>query len=305
MNSQGSKVKVYCSAACILSAVGFALYLLSYLVASDGTDYFISGHPLPGLANALSIAYLLWSASAFVLIPKDVLPTEDFMRGKPCIAATLPIIGSLGAGAIGLTYFGADELTALVSEKSKPDTTAICALLVALGVLLSVIYYALRAIGSKNVTSAYVFAGLGPIALLTGLCGLTYFEADHHMNAPVKIAMQLAFIATMVFLTAELRCSIDRAQPRRYLATACIALFANACALPGALPVLLDYQNAVHGTRILGFALLCLCNAIYIACRLLSFSKFCNPPAAPEQMQEKEQDDGSQQQNPMASQEDN
>ena len=305
MNTQGSKVKVYRSVALIASVFGFALYLLCYLLAGDGTDYFIASHPIPKLANALACAFVLWSASSLVLIPKDVLPTENFMQGKPCFAAVFPIIGTLSAGAVGMSYYGKDELSALLDGQVKLDTTAICAILVMLGVLLSIAYYLLRVINRAGTASASIFTGLGPVALLTGLCGLTYFESDHHMNAPAKIAMQLAFIATMIFLTAELRYTIDRAQPRRYLASASVALFANVCALPGAFPVLLDFQNAVHGTRILGLALLCLCNGVYIAYRLLSFSRYCTLPAVPEQTQGKEQDDGCQQQDSMASQENN
>ncbi len=305
MNSQGSKVKVFRSTALILSAIGFMLYLLSYLLAGDGTDYFIKGHPLPLLANALASVCVLWFASALVLIPKDTLPTENFMRKKPCIAAAFPIIGTLGAGSLGLTYFGPAELTALLAREKAFDATAICALLVALGVVLSVVYYVLRAINAPNTVNISVIMGLGPIALLTGLCGLTYFEPDHHMNAPAKIALQLAFIATMLFLISELRYMLNRAQPRRYLATACIALFANACALAGACPVLAAPTQAVHGTRVLGFALLCLCNGVYIAYRLLTFCNHCNIPAEPDQTQGKEQQDGCQQQDPMASQENN
>ncbi len=305
MDSQGSKVKVFRSTALILSAAGFALYLLSYLVGNDGSDYFITGHPIPLLANALAFVSVLWFASTLVLIPKDTLPADDFTRGKPCFAAAFPIIGTLGAGALGLTYFGPDEMSALLAHETKLDANGICATLVMLGTVLSVAYYVLRAINSSTLANASVVLGLGPVALLTGLCGLTYFEHDHHMNAPAKIALQLAFIATMLFLTAELRYTLDRAQPRRYLASACIALFANSCALAGAFPVLINPTGAVHGMRILGFSLLCLCNGIYIAFRLLSFSKFCNIPAEPEQTQEKEQQDGCQQQDSMASQENN
>ncbi len=305
MKSQGSKVKVYCSTALILSAVGIALYLLSYLTAGDGSDYFISGHPFPTLANILAFVSVMWFASALVLIPQNTLPTGQFMQGKPCIAAAFPIIGALGAGALIPAYFSPDDSAALLANEIKLDSTAICAALTALGVVLSVAYYLLHTINARNTTNVTVIMGLGPIALLTGLCGLTYFEMDHHMNAPAKVALQLAFIATMVFLTAELRSMLNRAQPRRYLASACVALFANTCALAGAAPVLINPAEAVHGTRILGFALLCLCNGIYIAYRLITFCKFCNSPNVPEQMQGKEQEDGCQQQDPMAAQENN
>ena len=304
MDFQGSKVKVYRSTALILSAVGFALYLLSYLAANDGTDYFITGHPFPMLANALALTSVIWFLTAFVLIPKNTLPTDNFMLGKPCPAAALPIIGSLGAGALSLAYFGPDEIAALLAHEKPIGTSAICAVMVALGVVLSIAYYTLRTVNARGAESISVIVGTGPIALMTGLCGLTYFEQDHHMNAPAKIALQLAFIATMVFLTAEMRLFLDKAQPRRYLASACIALFANVCTIPGAINVLTNPQNAVHGTRILGFSLLCLCNGIYIAYRLVTFCKHCTP-ATPEQLQEKERDDGSQQQDSMATQENN
>jgi hypothetical protein len=177
--------------------------------------------------------------------------------------------------------------------------------MVALGVVLSIAYYTLRTVNARGAESISVIVGTGPIALMTGLCGLTYFEQDHHMNAPAKIALQLAFIATMLYLTAELRYTLDRAQPRRFLASSCIAIFANACALAGALPAITDPAGTVHGTRILALALLCLCNGIYIAHRLVTFCKSCNLPDPTELTQEKEIQDGCQQQDPMATQEDN
>lgn len=305
MDTQGSKVKVFRSSALILSAIGFVLYLLCYLLAGDGTDYFVSGHPLPLLANAFCAASTIWFASALVLIPKNTLPTEDFSQGRPCPAAVFPIIGTLGAGALGLTYFGPDELAALLAHEKPLDATALCTALLALGTLLGVVYYVLRIINAPRTSNLAVVMGAGPVAMLTGLCGLTYFEQDHHMNAPAKIGLQLAFIATMLYLTAELRYLIDKTQPRRYLASASLALFANVCAAAGAVPVLANPTEAVHGTRILGFTLLCLCNAIYIASGLFRFTAFCNPRAIPEQTQEKEQQDGCQQQDSMASQENN
>ena len=295
----------------ILCALGFAAYLACYLAISDGSDYFPPDQLLPKVAAALSIASLLWFASALVLIPKNTLPTEDFTAGKPCIAAVFPIIGTLGAGAIGLTYFTPADLAAVLVRERPIDTGIICAAMLTIGVIGSIGYYALRTINSDKTTDTTAILGFGPIALLTGLCGLTYFETDHHMNAPAKLALQLAFVATMLFLTAELRCSLHRAQPRRYLTSACIALFANTCAITGAAPALLHPEQTVHSTRIIGFALLCLCNGIYVAYRLFSFSAFCNKPVitdtpttpdTPEQTQGKDdQEDGCEQQDPMAS----
>ncbi|MBO5756488.1 MAG: hypothetical protein J6S28_02205 [Clostridia bacterium] len=305
MNSQGSKIKVYCSTALILSATGLLLYCLSYLLAKDGSDYFVSGHPIPLLANALAIAAVIWFASALILIPKNTLGTKDFMQGKRCITAILPLLGTLNAGAMVISYFTPDDLVALLSRERPLDATALCSGLAVLGTVLSVAFYALRTANAPGLASVTVVMGIGPVAMLTGLCGLTYFEQDHHMNAPAKIALQLAFIATMLYLTAELRYTLDRAQPRRFLTSSCIAIFANACALAGALPAITDPAGTVHGTRILALALLCLCNGIYIAHRLVTFCKSCNLPDPTELTQEKEIQDGCQQQDPMATQEDN
>ena len=310
MQSQGSKVKIYRTGTLILCAVGFAAYLASYLIAGDGSDYFSSNQILPKIATGLSVAAILWFLSALVRIPKNTLPTEDFMRGKPCIAAAFPIIGTLGTGAIGMSYLDPTELAAILVRQRPIDTNAICTLLVAVGTLLSIGYYALRAINSPKTNNAAVVLGLGPVSLLTGLCGLTYFELDHHMNAPAKLGLQLAFVATMLYLTAELRYLLDRAQPRRYLSSACLALFANTCALAGAFPALLNPTQTVHGVRILAFALLCLCNGAYIAYRLFSFSAHCQAPVTPdvpaipkmpEQTGKDDQEDGCEQQDPMAS----
>ena len=308
MQPQGSKVKIYCKITLILCAVCFAAYLVSFLLIRSGSDYFPAGNPLPKAAGALAIASVLWFLSALVLIPKNALPGDLPKGQKPCLIAGAPIIGSLVAGTIGFTYISPADLAAVLVGDRPIDATFLCTVLVILGTLCSVCYYALQAVHSPNTANATVILGAGPIALMTGLCGLTYFEFDHHMNAPAKLAMQLACVATMLFLTAELRALLNRHQPRRYLATACTALFANACALTGAAPALLYPDQAVHSTRILGLALLCLCNGMYVAYRLFAFSAHCNTPAptdspnTPEQTQGKDdQEDGCEQQDPMAS----
>ena len=312
MNSQGSKVKVFCTTAFILSVVSAGMYVLCYLLAGDATEYFVQGHPLPLLANILSAISVLWFACACLFIPKASLPEDDFIvkTGKPFAAAVAPLIGIPAAGTITLTYFEPADLLGVLNKTRPLDATIICALLTLVGAVLSLIYYLLRMINAPRANSACVVLGIGPVALLTGLCGLTYFELDHHMNAPAKIGLQLAFIATMLYLVCELRWSLEKAQPRRYLTFACIALFANACASIPALAVSITNANTVHGMRIIGFALLCLCHCIYVGFRLIQFTRLCNPAPSPEipeitpdpeQTQGKDDQDGCQQQDSMAS----
>ncbi len=304
MQPQGSKVKIYCTVTLILCAVCFAAYLVSFLSISDGSDYFPTDMLLPKAVGSLAVTSVICFLSALVLIPKGALPTDLPAHKRPCIIAIFPIIGSLIAGAIGMTYLSPAEFAAVLTRQRPIDTNAICTALVLLGTVCSGCYYVLRIGNSAKNAGAAVVLGSGPIALMTGLCGLTYFESDHHMNAPAKLAFQLAFVATMLFLTAELRTLLDRAQPRRYLATACLALFANVCALAGAAPALLHPEQTMHSTRILGFALFCLCNGMYVAYRLFAFNAHCNAhaPITPEQTQGKDdQEDGCEQQDPMAS----
>lgn len=310
MNTQGSKVKVYSLTAFILSFAGAVAYLLCYLLASDGSDYFISGHPLPLLANALSIVSVVWFASALVLIPKGTLPESDFMIAtkKPAPVAAAPIIGTLAAAAISFTYYEPTDLIGVLLQQRAINTTTICALLTLIGAVLSIIHYLLRLANSSGSSSAVVVLGVGPIALMTGLCGLTYFELDHHMNTPAKIGLQIAWIATMLFLVSELRVTLNKAQPRRYLAVSCIALFANACASIPLFTTIPNIETVVHGARMMGFSLFCLCNCIYVSCRLIQFCRLCNttastPDAAPipEQSHGKDDQDGCQQQDSMAS----
>lgn len=310
MNSQGSKVKVFCTTAFVLSIAGVIAYALCYLLASDGSDYFVYGHPLPILANILSIVSLLWFLCALLLIPKKELPETDFMLAtkKPFILATAPIIGTVAAAAISFTYYEPADLIGILTQQRAIDTTVISAVLCAIGAVLSVIHYLLRMVNASKLSGATVVFGTGPIALMTGLCGLTYFEFDHHMNAPAKIGLQLAWIATMLFLTSELRVTLEKSQPRRYLASACIALFANACASIPAFTMLPNITNVTHGARIMGYALFCLSNCIYIAGRLVQFTRCCNAPLAspeqdpvPEQTHGKDEQDGCQQQDSMAS----
>lgn len=311
MHFQGSKVKVFSATAFVLSIVGAVSYLLSYLLATDGTDYFISGHPLPAISHILSIVSVLWFACALFLIPKGALPEADFIAGtkKPSFVSAAPIIGTLSAAAISFTYYEPADLLGVLTQQHALDTTVICAFLTLIGVILSAAYYLLRVVNSPRCNGTVVVLGLGPIALMTGLCGLTYFELDHHMNAPAKIGMQLAWIATMLYLISELRVTLGKAQPRRYLSVASITLYANACAC---VPFFTTLPNAdsIHSARIMGFALFCLCNCLYVGYRLIQFTSLCNAPAEPpapsddpipEQTNGKDDQDGCQQQDSMAS----
>ena len=274
---QSAKVKVYSVAASVLAVVGAALYVLCYLLAGDGSGYFVQGNYLPMLANALCIASVIFLASPLILIPKDILPEDDFMiaAGKPFAIAAAPLIGTLAAGAVCYTYYEPADLIAVLKQQRPIDVTIVCSALAVAGALLCGTYYVFRMINVSNLNSACVILGIGPMALMTGLCGLTYFELDHYMNVPSKIGFQLAWIATMLFLTAELRVTLDKAQPRRYLASAGLALFANACACAPAVYVLTHMTDSVHDTRTLGFALLCLGNCVYIGFRLFTFASFC------------------------------
>jgi len=311
MNSQVSKVKVFTATAFVLSIVGAVSYLLSYLLATDGTDYFISGHPIPLLSHILSIVSVLWFACPLLLIPKGALPEADFIAGtkKPSIISAAPIIGTLSAAAISFTYYEPADLLGVLTRQHALDTTVICVFLTLIGIILSAAYYLLRIANPSGLNGAVVMLGLGPIALMTGLCGLTYFELDHHMNAPAKIGMQMAWIATMLYLISELRVTLGKAQPRRYLSMASIALYANACAC---IPFFTSLPNAttVHSARIVGFALFCLCNCLYVGYRLIQFCHLCsmtddvpdtNAAAIPEQTHGKDDQDGCQQQDSMAS----
>jgi hypothetical protein len=313
MNPQAQKVKAFCRTAVALCIVGLLLYTLCYFYAGDGSDYFVSGHPLPLIANILSIVSLIWFLCTYALIPKDSLPTDDFMiaTDKPLAIAAAPLVGTLAAGAISFTYYEPADLISifLLREKTMSATT-VCALLCALGAALCAAYFFFRMINTPSLNTACVILGAGPIALLTGLCGLTYFELDHHMNAPAKIGLQLAWIATMLFIVCELRCTLGKAQPRRYLSTACIAVFANACACAPLFKYLIAADNASHKTRILGFVLFCACNCVYIAYRLFQFCALCTQSAqpdsteispVPDQTQGKDDHDGCQQQDSMAS----
>lgn len=311
MNAQGSKVKTYSLTAFILSIVGAIMYLLCYLLASDGSDYFISGHPLPLLANIFCIVSIVWFASALVLIPKGMLPESDFMlaTAKPAPIAAAPIIGTMAAVAISFTYYEPDDLIGILSQQKAISTTTICAALTLIGAVLSILHYLLRMANSSRLNGTVAVLGVGPIALMTGLCGLTYFELDHHMNTPAKIGLQLAWIASMLFLISELRVTLEKSQPRRYLAVACIALFANACASVPLFSTIADIRNIVHGARIMGFSLFCLCNCLYVGCRLIQFTRHClatispDPDAdpIPEQIHGKDDQNGCQQQDSMAS----
>ncbi len=293
MNPQAQKVKVFTGTAVALSALGTILYTLAHLLATDGSGYFTSGHPLPHLAGILSVVCVLWFACALILIPKGVLPEQDFTRRKSALSAVsiAPAIGSLAAALICYT------------ARSARGTVGLCAKLGLLIAIVSTAYFLLRLFGCDGLRALLTGLGMGPILLAAAMCGLTYFDQSTYMNSPVKIGFQLAWIAMMLFMTGEIRFTVGAAQPRRYLATACIALYANAVAsIPQAVYLI---KGDLSSYADLAFAVLCLGNCIYVGCRLYQFAKCCTSPVpeaseqvdaqdSPDQIQGKDTCDGCQ-----------
>ena len=293
MNPQAQKVKVFFRTAVALSILGTVLYTLAHLLATDDSGYFTAGHSLPLLVGIRSFVSVLWFACALFLIPKSTLPTEDFASRKPTlsVASMAPVIGSLAAALICFT------------ARSAQGTVGLCAKLGLFTAVASVAYFLLRLFGCDNLRALLTAFGIAPILLAAALCGVTYFDQSTYMNSPIKIGFQLAFITMMLFMTGEIRFTVDAAQPRRYLATACIALYANAVAsIPQAVYL---FKGDTSSYANLAFAVLCLGNCLYVGCRLYQFTKFCATPISeapatedaqdsPDQIQGKDTCDGCQ-----------
>ncbi len=291
MNPQAQKVKVFFSTAVVLGTLGTILYTLAHLLATDGSGYFIQGHPLPMIANILSIVSVLWFSSALVLIPKDALPDDDHIAAKPALSAAAlpPIIGSLAAALICFTM------------RTATGTVGLCAKVGLVACIASAAYFMIRLLGGHNLRSLLIVLGIGTVLQFVALSGMTYFDQSTYMNSPIKTSFQLAWIATMLFMTAEIRCTIGTAQPRRYLACACIALYANAAASIPHLVYL--FKDSAPSYQNMAYAVLCFAFCIYLVCRLCQFSKFCNTQPvseiadaqlSPDQIQGKDTCDGCQ-----------
>ena len=231
---------------------------LSY---DKGTNYFAANSGLFSVAAIFAfLAFALAVAAAWVT-PKQEISASSPFGASPLLA--LPSTMGLCAGAILLLFESA------ASESPLPLITAV--------LLISSAIYSMLTETAYSSKQFVILLGLTPALACALMIGVLYFDLSMEMNAPLKVVTQCALLPLMLYFTAELRYSLNRAIPRLYLALALGSVAAaSMCAL--AIPVAC-LTGTLENINCLAASLIVVGTNITI---LLKLKRYLQPIPAPE-----------------------
>ena len=191
------------SAFAVCSALAAILQTLAVLLSYDiSANYFVRGAILPSLAIALTIAGVVCGTIASVMTNTDSLRKSPFSKKN-----TIPY------AAIGFL------LTAIVLPLNAPTERLTLTLVTSFFLLLAALFQILTSISSIRSQYATALCFLGFAAILGCILSMAYFYFDIsvEMNAPLKVAVQMGLITSMLGYIGELRDLLDKPMPRTYL----------------------------------------------------------------------------------------
>ena len=164
------------------------------------TNYFYSGAILPTVACVFAVLGALLGTVAALLIPAKLLRGSIFRNSRSVLPPSA--IGFLLAGVL-----------LLATARGTLGTAT------ALPVLIATAYAAMS--GTPHMRADYkvtvVLLGFVAVAACITLNAYYYFDFSIEMNSPIKVAVQLAILLTMLALTGELRFILGIEKPRTQL----------------------------------------------------------------------------------------
>lgn len=164
------------------------------------TNYFYSGAILPTVACVFAVLGALLGTVAALILPTKFLRGSIFRNSRSVFPPS----------AIGFLLSG---VLLLATARGTLGTA------VALPVLIATVYAAMS--GSPHMRADYkvtvVLLGFVAVAACITLNAYYYFDFSIEMNSPIKVAVQLAILLTMLALTGELRFILGIQKPRAQL----------------------------------------------------------------------------------------
>ena len=205
--------RTYYIGAALLALITTILRTLSLTLAFDGASGYFTAGALPVLFRIMEGCSLV----ALALFPFLAL------RGSVCTkrAAHSRFI-TCGAALCALLFFLNFICSCTLQNAMLPALLWLVGLLV---LLLGVVYFILQTPLLKAGASTHAVLGSLTIVAFACLIAFTYFDISTPMNAPHKIDLHMALLATMLYFLYELRAKADISRPLALTACGAIAFF--------------------------------------------------------------------------------
>jgi len=187
----------------------------------DGKGLITTARVLIALGAAIAVAYVFIKRETESLIADFHAPV---------------ILTSSGVSALAFVFLGIDAVASLSGASSPQERVLSYA--VAVFSVGGALYLLSHLFFGKRYSAARGFIGICPILCLALYAILLYFDRVLPINAPCKIADQMAFALASLFFTADVRLTLGREKWRLYVPMGFLAFIA---ASYSAVPSLIVY----------------------------------------------------------------
>lgn len=260
-----TKVTLYicCLGSAALTLAGMILRTV-FMISSFDADigYFKAGAPAV-VCQVLSVAAVLFSAVACMIIPKGQ-PTPPKENRATTWASLLP--------GLALAFFGICRLI----NCFQCSEAAILPYVLSILALGGAAYFFLAPITSISRDAPVFRATVGLCLIFWALASVadTYFDLFTTMNSPIKTILQFGFLSIALLSIAELRISLNKATPRMAVCAHCLALYFGLTGGVSTLVAALRYPSV--DTQHTMYAVVLLACGLYAAVRLGVYVLSCS-----------------------------
>ena len=183
----------------IAAVPAIPLQLMAYINAYNHAEsnYFLAKSPLPTLATAFSILSCLLAIAAIILWKRNPMTIQPPAGSFATVPAAL---GFLVGGAL-MFLSNTAKLTYILP--------VLC--------FLAAVYNVAIIFANKQTKTVIALVGFSAAIACILFNGYYYFDTTLEMNAPVKVTMQMAFLAAMIYFISEIRSLLDIELTRLYL----------------------------------------------------------------------------------------
>ena len=238
-----AKAASFFSAQTVLAVISAAFWIVAVIFSFDkDVGYFASSSWLPPAALAVSASFLLCAVSTYFIIPRGGMPVRiDYSSGLS--TASLDFVGFmlLFEGAYRVrdliltfeskkVYFDRSYLS--YSSNRAGRVSVVLSVLAIVFCVTSALYFLLRAAGGKGRRGILTVLGLCVAFRAVAGIGTVYFDMTLAINAPGKLAVELALICVMLWMLLEVRFLLpaEYAKPKLYFTFSLITFAVCFCA---------------------------------------------------------------------------
>lgn len=254
--------RTYYIGAALLTLITAILRTLSLTLTFDRASGYFAAGALPALLRVVE------GCSLFALVLFPVLALRGHISSKR--ATRSPFI-TCGAGLCALLFFLNFICGCTLQSTMLPTLLWAIGLL---AILLGVVYFILQTPLIKAGAGTHAVLGSLTIVAFACLIAFTYFDISTPMNAPHKIDLHMALLATMLYFLYELRAKADISRPLALTVCGAIAFFLTAAI--GLSDTVAYLAGALTDPVYFAQDLLLLALAIYIGARSMADATLSN-----------------------------